>query len=220
MLIGPIRGSPFTATFVRNVPKANNKMNGPLFISKLVEDVNELVAFSSQALEQLRKPVAESDMDALLRVKEMIASVAAKDAGVMLVIDRTWAAISWLQEKEGAQVGAGLDAKIALALETWERVKKQVPVTKGNILPLSKVYGLETRFKIAAFENKINEYRESVTGAPFWKYSVGVEAARNALDEAAARQEVMRQECNKVEHVANVFEIGDMVSLLRPLAPP
>jgi hypothetical protein len=216
---------------MRNVPKTNNKMSGSLFMDKLTADVDALVAFSSATLDELRKVIVPGDLAALIRVKECIAAVSDKDSEVLLVIDRTRAAIAWLEEKEGVQVcdrgpphprsfslqrmpvqvTSVIDAKVSQALETWDRVKKQVPVTKGEILPLVKSNGLETRARIAAFEARTTEYRLSFGVAAFWNYSTGVDVARASLEEATARQAAFREECAKVQHIAHVFDLSDMV---------
>ncbi len=107
-----------------------------------------------------------------------------------------------------------VDAKVSQALETWDRVKKQVPVTKGDILPLVKSNGLETRARIAAFEARTMEYRQSFGMAAFWNYVTGVDAARNALEEATARQAAFRAEYEKVQHIAHVFDLSDMVRVM------
>ena len=109
------------------------------------------------------------------------------------------------------QVGGGVEISIGSALETWEKVKRQVPITKGLIAPMVKIQAFATRAQIAAFEAKVIDYSNSVNGLSFWRYSTGVDEARLELDEASVRQHAMRKECKRMEHIATVFELTDQV---------
>ncbi len=104
-----------------------------------------------------------------------------------------------------------MDLSITQALETWDKVKRQVPITKGVIAPMVKVQALATRAHIAAFETRVLEYSASLNSLIFWRYSTGVEDARAELDEAMVRQHGMRKECKKMEHIAMVFDLQDQV---------
>ncbi len=106
---GPIRGSPFTANFSRNVPKTNNRIGGPLVIERMVEDLRALSKLTSTTLDGLNTSVAEGDREALIRVKEHLANVSEKDGFVNLTIDRCRAILAWLEEKDGVHVRATRD---------------------------------------------------------------------------------------------------------------
>ncbi len=186
-------------------------MSGALMMDKLTEDLRKVTKFTTTTLEGLQQSVPDGDRDALMVVKEHIANVADKDRDVALVVDRTRAIIQYLQEKEGAHVGGGFESSILSAKETWDRVKKQVPITKGQIAPMVKIQAIATRAQIAAFESRIVEYSASVNNCPFWRFNVGVDEARLELDAAAVRQNAMRKECKKMEHTAQVFELQEQV---------
>ncbi|CAE7455231.1 ODA11, partial [Symbiodinium sp. KB8] len=209
---GPIRGSPFTARLERNVPKSHNKMSGPILAEHVKGDVRQLHKFVKKTLAGLRQQVPEEDRDTLLKVKSTLLSVAQKEPMVQLSVDKTQATVNWLVEREGLESGKVIEDVLQSCQDVWERVHRQVPITKNNIASLIKKHGAETRREITAYEARTLQYAESIRDAVFWQWSAGVDTARESLRAAKERQAEERKRCDQYEYLAKMFDYPEALA--------
>ena len=207
---GHVRGSPFKVRFKSGVPKTANKVAGPLTMEKVKRDIKELQQWTKSTHTGLRAKVPEHSIDALLAVKEHLYQVQERQAEIDLTIARTRATIEWLNNNE-APVGRNVVPALDGAVQMWEKIHKTLPVTRGHIAPLVKLHGASTKNDIAAYEERVRQYRDKVKKLSFWNFDTGVDGARRALDKARGAQATEREECDAKQHLANMFEFPELM---------
>lgn len=115
--------------------------------------------------------------------------------------------------KEGAQLGAPIEAALANVVETWEKVQKQVPVTKAAIAPAVRSQAIATKAQLVEYEVRMSDYAAAHRrDGKYWKWATGVEGARRAIDDAVARQSEESKILAEQKHLAWLFEMSDAVA--------
>lgn len=208
---GELRGFPITAAFHPDADPTCNVMNGALIKEQLRDDIKQLRDFTQSTLDGLRQRVADGSLDELLAVKEHLLNVQEQDPQVKLTADRLRAMIEWLRTKEGVNIHASVEHKLRDAEETWTKVHRQVPVTKGAIAPMVRTQAALIRSEIMQYEKRIVEYSDSLISRQFWQYHIGPAKAQDDIKDAAQLHKAENDKCKRYAHLSSVFEYPEVM---------
>ena len=207
-IAGPVRGSPFTASFKDDGNKEANKMAGPLAWDAARDYIDLVTKVATTTLEGISKEVPADNLDVLLSVKNHLSSVGAREAEVRLKLDMAEGLLAQAR-RDGIKKPKDVDtlaAKHQKALDTWEEARKEAPKCRASIAPLVKSFSANTRKDIEAFESATLDYAKKADDSAFWKFETGFEAAVRAMDEAQSRHASHSKGVERNQFLANTFE--------------
>ena len=87
---GPVRGAPFRINVgpADDDKSVNNDLTGPLMMKHIQDKLKETKEYSTKAATALKKTIPKEEVDALIRVKEVLKDVEAKKFNIELSTDR------------------------------------------------------------------------------------------------------------------------------------
>ena len=108
------------------------------YIRKQIKEVKD---YSTNSLKSLKKTIPKEEVDALIKVKEVIKDVEARKKEIELSTDSCKSALLYFKHKGGSN--DKMIEQIENAGALWADVTKQVPLTTNSLVPLVKVAILE-----------------------------------------------------------------------------
>jgi len=98
----------------------------------------------------------------------------------------------------------------------WEKILREAPHIQTKIAPMMRAHSSKIKSDIIAYEAHLKEYKAALGKAEFYLYATGTRRATELLDAAEATLLKERAVCDKMAHIANVFEcIKEMDTSLR-----
>ena len=204
---GPIRGSPFTASFEAGVDTDANRMEGGVVTDALRKGLMDMNKFMRATETGMKAKVSEENVQTLLSVMEHLHNVGTRKEEIDLLLDTAKMTIDYLT-KDGVNMARQSDQLTAIS-GSWQGVQEAVAPTKARILPLVKTHGGNTQGEIAAFEADIVAYQEEFKKREFWDFATGPDNARRAIDDAASSHEAMRKKVVSTNHKAQMFDLPE-----------
>ncbi|KAL4164616.1 hypothetical protein KRP22_004480 [Phytophthora ramorum] len=212
---GPIRGSPYTATFDDIVTREMNLMTGKLVIDQVLHDLQGLQQSTRECNIGLEQPLSdptwtpEQVTAALIRLKEHVFMVEKRGEAISLSIEELRAEIAFLKDA-GIIVTKELD--ILLAIEVaWGEVLKKVPAASNRIAPLIATQSLKFRDEVAVYMEELRAKETQLKTKAFWNFSVGVNAALTLLSGEQANAEKDGDFFQQKKHIAEILECEDLM---------
>ncbi|KAL4141307.1 hypothetical protein PRNP1_014428 [Phytophthora ramorum] len=212
---GPIRGSPYTATFDDIVTREMNLMTGKLVIDQVLHDLQGLQQSTRECNIGLEQPLSdptwtpEQITAALIRLKEHVFMVEKRGEAISLSIEELRAEIAFLKDA-GIIVTKELD--ILLAIEVaWGEVLKKVPAASNRIAPLIATQSLKFRDEVAVYMEELRAKETQLKTKAFWNFSVGVNAALTLLSGEQVNAEKDGDFFQQKKHIAEILECEDLM---------
>lgn len=199
---GPIRGSPFHASFATEVPPENNALQGPLVTQFIRSKTSDMLDFNNKSLRGLNKEVASGDLDALIKIKEHLRSVENAKFETDYDLDTIKSMLLYLKA-DGQSVDRDLKA-LQKAHDVWDNVETQAPETKQGIVPETKSQAAAQTEKIAGYQKKLETDLDSFKVNDFWGFDTGSEKARELMAKESDR---LKKESTQMEEYANLCQV-------------
>eukprot|EP01032_Pedospumella_encystans_P015170 gene15170-17374_t len=207
---GPLRGSGLEISFNKTAPRENNLMSGDLVIKSLREDIKNLQEFTDQMSKNVLVRVrddswsSEEQINVLMRIKESLMIIESKADATTLLVDRSECILNYLLE-ESIMI-SGLDEILAGSKFLWEKILREAPHIQNKIAPMMRAHSSKIKSDIIAYEAHLKDYKATLSKAEFYLYATGTRRAVELLDAAEVSLAKERAVCNKMAHIANVFE--------------
>ena len=207
---GVVRGSGTEVEFDALAPRDNNLMAGDLVIKSVKNDVMQLEKFITDLSDNIFVRVKdeswspEEQIRVLMNVKEALIRMENRATETILVFDRCDAIVKFLNE-EGVSLG-NLGMMLGNAKTAWERLQRETPQIQTKISPMMRSHANKIRLDIQSYEAHVQAYKEELSNAEFKVFATGPMRAKDMLDAADEIHAKERTVCEKMMHVANVFE--------------
>ena len=181
---GPVRGAPFRVNVApaSDDKSVNNDMTGPLMMKHIQDKVKEIKDYSSKAVTALKKAIPKDEVDALIKVKEVLKDVEARKTNIELSTDSNKAALAFFKGK-GQQVDKMIE-QLDHTATLWQDVVKQAPVTQNSIVPLVKTWSVQISDNIEKYGVEMSTKLKDFKKLPFWDDSLSPEEAVKAMEDA------------------------------------
>jgi dynein heavy chain len=196
-LAGPIRGSPFNATFhpvptaeeiaadtgkkrktaADNITNDNNKMDGPLMMQYIEAQANALEVKMKNTMKKLTKKVAPGNRAELQTVKQTLKLVESEHADQAYTVDTCTSALEFLKDaypKHAREVEKAMK-DLTKAEGTWQNVATQVPKTTEAIVSETASQGQLTQNEIKEYEKQLGARQKEFRQLPFWEAEAGLD---------------------------------------------
>jgi hypothetical protein len=180
---GQVRGSPFRVEVLAEGDPLNNELNGPLTMEYIRKQIKETKDYSTNALKNLKKVIPKEEVDALIKVKEVLQDVAEKKASIDLQSDSCRASLLYFKSK-GGPMEKMID-QIDNATFLWADVIKQTPITQNSIIPLEKTWTGIIEEQIDQYSKEMQQKLKEFKTRTFWNDDLTPVEARKAMMEAS-----------------------------------
>ena len=207
---GPVRGSGVVVDFDEMAPRDNNIMAGELVMRSLRRDVEHLLAFTKELSDGIFVRVkddswtTEEQIRALVHVKENLLRMEEEASETSLLVDRCEAIIQYLKD-QGVQV-EGYEERLAIGKASWEKILREAPLVQTRISPIMRTHAAKIRADIQSYEAHVNAYKEELSEASFKLFVTGPFRSIEVLNAADQMHAKERDTCEKMVHIANIFE--------------
>ena len=217
---GPLRGSGLEIQFSLTAPRENNMMSGDLVIRALKADIQHLQDFTEEMSKNVLVRVrddswsSEEQIQVLMRIKESLMVVEAKADATTLLVDRSECILHYLVD-QNIMIN-GMDEVLAASKFLWEKILREAPHIQNKIAPMMRAHSSKIKSDIGSYEAHLKEYKAALGKADFYMYATGTRRALELLEAAEATHAKEKQTCDKMAHIANVFEcLKDMDNSMR-----
>jgi dynein heavy chain len=195
---GQVRGSPFRVEVLAEGDPLNNELNGPLTMEYIRKQIKDTKDYSNNALKSLKKTIPKEEVDALIKVKEVLKDIEGRRTTIELDSDCCKASLQYFKAKGGPM--EKMIEQIDNASGLWADVIKQMPVTVNSIVPLVKSWTGIIEEQIDTYNKEMAQKLKDFKARPFWKEDQTPAEARKAMADAAkflkAEQDVLVTKTN------------------------
>eukprot|EP01138_Halocafeteria_seosinensis_P009362 gb/GECG01009567.1/.p1 GENE.gb/GECG01009567.1/~~gb/GECG01009567.1/.p1 ORF type:complete len:4452 (+),score=647.06 gb/GECG01009567.1/:1-13356(+) len=206
-----------------------NDLSGPLLSALVRRDLQEIANFLKSSLNGLKEEPSDDDLNGLLRVKEHLLAANKNKQRIDFVLDRATSVMQYraalfsggrhspLIERKGLSgksdpgLGRNIEGNLTRTKEQFQNLERQIPITKGAIQPLVKSHGTVVRNEMLQYEERIQNYADSLKTKEFMYWDTGMEKSREALQETKKKQETMWSELKEKYHTASVFDFPEVL---------
>jgi dynein heavy chain len=212
---GPIRGSPFQATFVEGANAKNNALDGPMMAALVKDKISSTKDFCNKTLRGLKKTVPSGDLDELIKTKEHLRNVDQRKIQVDYDLDTTRTMLEYVKQSTGGK-SADRDLKnLAAVTASWGDVEKQAPVTMQEIVPETKSQATSQQERIADYTKKLDREAYNFKSEVFWFFDTGAEKARINMQSERERLAIERADMEHLANLASLFEFPEAIDKAR-----
>ena len=218
---GPLRGSGVSVQFSATAPRENNQMSGELVIQSLRNDIQFLAKFTDDISKNLLVRVRDDSwsndeqIQVLMRIKEALLLIEGKGEDTSLLVDRSECTLNYLAEQH--VVTEGLDDSLNASKFLWEKILREAPHIQNKIAPMMRAHSSKIKADIQSYEQHIIAYKKELANTEFYKYATGTKKALELLEAAEAVHKDEQATCERMSHIANIFELNKDMDLARRL---
>jgi hypothetical protein len=177
----PLRGSPYTSSFVSTTPVNHNTLTGPLlpkYVTKIIEQSQSWMKETSHNSNTKDKDLTE--IKSLLGVVDSVKQVHDQADSMMLQLDQLEETLNFLSHK-----GLAKDSQIKQSkklFDDWTGLKKLAKDIKKEITPLVASETQKNNVQISKLEEEMKSFIQELRKRDFYKYDCGRENALARLD--------------------------------------
>jgi len=211
---GHIRGSPFRVTVATGEGAADattNDVNGPLVMESIRTQNKNAKDYCTNSIKSLKKVIPKDEVEALIKVKEVLNDVEAQRNKLELGNDVSHAALSYFKTK-GGQMDKMLD-QVENVMSLWTDVSKQAPITLNSIVPLTKHWSGIKETEMENYAKDVVQKLKDFKLLPFWGDDITVEAARKAIAEAEKQLAVEKKRLDDQTSLCITFDFPQLVKV-------
>jgi dynein heavy chain len=208
---GPVRGSPFRVAVLGEGDAINNELNGPLVMEHIRRCIKETKDYSSNSLKSIKKTIPKEELDALIKVKDVLKDIETRKEDVERTADSCRSALLYFKGKGQAMEKNIEQMDNALAL--WSDVSKQVPVTQNQLVPLTRNWSGVVAEQIETYNKEIAEKLKAFKQRPFWNDGITTTEARKAIADAS---KFLRNEQEVLDAKTLLCRTFDFPQLVKP----
>ena len=207
--VEPVRGSDVTIVFDEFAPRDNNLMAGELVTANLKKEILMLEEFTQKISEAIFVKVSpektgEDQIRLLMSIRENLLTVTKRQDEITLVVDRSECIVKYLKEQD--IVVPNIGEILASSKVLWEKIMREAPQVQAKISPLMRQHSAKIRADISAYEAKVIAHREELKKSRFILFATGVLVSFDLLDAADKLHQEEQDNCDKMVHVAQIFE--------------
>lgn len=214
---GAVRGSGTVAEFNTKAPRDNNSMSGELVVKALKRDVEYLEKYTNEVGNGIFVKVRddswapEDQIKVLMSVKETILKAESRATEISLLVDRAECIKNFLRDQDVTI--PGLDDALSAGKIAWEKILREMPQILTKISPMMRSHAGKIRSDIVGYEAHVAKYQEDLKKSEFFMFVTGPVRSLEVLNTADEVQKQQKSVCDKMLHIANVFECAkDMVT--------
>jgi dynein heavy chain len=212
---GPVKGSGVEVEFSTTANRECNSLTGSLVIQALKNDVEYLQRFTQEISSSIFVRVkdeswsSEEQIRVLMNVKEALLRADTQAKDINLLVDRAECVLAFMNEQEVPI--PGLEEALAAGKSLWERIVRESNQVLSKIAPIMRAHAGKIRGDILSYEAHVLAYKEELQNAEYYKFSTGPVRSKELLGNADAMHLQQKAICEKMKHIANVFDcIKDM----------
>ena len=212
---GPVRGSPFTATFYDESADpapltmalgSGKALDSPQVISKLKSSMDKCARVYDKNLAELKKALPSNETEALgalIKIKGLLHEIDEEKAKNELYFDQVNTFLLYLKKNS-----SNVDTELALVskLKTRiEEVERVIPATEQRILAPTRTHGEKTEEKMTNYETKVNTLAVEYKTLDFWNAACGPTEAVKLIDAQMVKWNTEMENCLENQHLCKIF---------------
>lgn len=208
--IVPVRGSPYTASFVEGIKPEMNHTFGPCLpkcTSKAIEQVSSWMKETSNSANIKDKNL--EDIKVLISVVDAVKQVNDQNDSMMLQLDQLEETLSLLMTHNMAKESQIKATK--KLFDDWTNIKKLAKDMKKEITPLVATETLKNTNAITKLEDDLKVYQQEMKKRDFYKYDCGREMASKKLDGVFVEINDFETKINDFGYISSKFSNGNMI---------
>ena len=212
---GPIKGSGVVVEFSVTAQRECNSLTGSLVMQALKNDIEYLQRFTQEISSSIFVRVkdeswsSEEQIRVLMNVKEALLRADTQAKDINLLVDRAECVLMFLNEQE-VPISGSEDA-LASGKALWERIVRESNQVLSKIAPIMRAHAGKIRGDILSYEAHVLAYKEELQNAEYYKFVTGPVRSKELLGNADAMHLQQKAICEKMKHIANVFDcVKDM----------
>lgn len=208
---GPLRGSGKVIEFSEKAPRENNQMSGDLVINALRADIVHLQKFTEDLAKTLLVKLkddswsTDEQIQVLMKIKESLLIIEANNVETSLMVDRSECVLKYLLE-ESIVIG-GLEDALLASKSLWEKLVRESPQIQAKIAPMMRSHTSKIKQDIFKYETHITNYKDELTKGEYQLYVTGMKKSLELLAAAELRMKEEQIACDKMAHIAHVFDV-------------
>jgi dynein heavy chain len=208
---GQIRGSPFRINVLGSGEgdQINNDLNGPLVMEYIRRQIKEVKDYSTNSLKSLKKIIPKDEVDALIKVKEVIKDVEHRRKEIELNTDSCRSALTYFRSKGNSN--DKMIEQIENAASLWTDVIKQAPLTTNSIVPLVKTWSGIIEDQIDAYSKEMAQKLKDFKTRPFWNETITPVEARKTMNDASKFLKVELDHLATKSQLCQTFDFPHLV---------
>ena len=213
---GRVRGSPFRVRVLGEGDALSNELNGPLMMENIRRQLKEVKEYSTNAIKSLKKSIPKDEVDALIKVKEVLKDVEAKRSSIELSRDSNRSALQYFKQK-----GGSMDKMIEQLEHTatlWTDVVKQMPITTVSLVPLVKTWSGIIEEQIDNYSREMNMKLKQFKTRPFWSDEITPAEAMESMNKAEEFLTAELEELAKKTSLCQTFDFPILVKAAKECA--
>jgi hypothetical protein len=170
----PIRGSPYSATFIEDGKATDNSLTGGVMAKTIQKEIERL---STQLQDQKRDTATKGkeleDIKVVLGIKESVENIKKDENEITLQIDQLEESLKVFQQ---AKLSKDSQHKALNKInKEWVDVKKIAKDTKKEIEPKVSAFSDSNNFNIKRLEEGITTFTQEMKKREFFQYACGSE---------------------------------------------
>jgi dynein heavy chain, axonemal len=206
---GRVRGSPFRITVLDTGDALINELDGPLMMENIRRKLKDTKEYSLTAIKSIKKTIPKDEVEALIKVKEVLKDAESKRIGLELSTDSNRAALQYFKSK-GGQMDKMIE-QLEHTATLWTDVVKQMPLTTISLLPLVKTWSGIIEEQLDAYSKEMRCKLKQFKACSFWDSDITPEQARASMAEAEKQLQAELEELAKKTGLCETFDFPHLV---------
>lgn len=206
----PLRGAPYSSSFVSGVPANNNLLTGPLlakYVTKVIDQSQTWMKESSAAARTSDKDLTE--IKQLLGVVDAVKNVHDNTDSMLLQLDQLEETLNFLAAK--GQVKDSQVKQSKKLFDDFTSIKKLAKDTKKEITPIVASETQKNNVHIGKLEDELKHFIQEMKKRDFYKYDCGRENALSKLEAVYSEVAVYEQKTSDYGFTAKKFENPNLI---------
>ena len=213
---GRVRGSPFRVSVLAEGDAVMNELNGPLMMENIRKQLKDTKEYSANAIKSIKKTIPKEEVDALIKVKEVLKDVEAKRMSIELSTDSNRSALHYFKFK-GGQMDKMIE-QLEHTATLWTDVMRQMPITTISLVPLVKTWSGIIEEQIDAYSREMSTKLKLFKTRPFWNSNITPTEARSSMYEAEKFLQAELEELTKKTGLCQTFDFPLLVKAAKECA--
>lgn len=206
-----IRGSPFTASFMKGASVKNNDPLGPLmsqFISGTLANLEHFIQATQDGITIKNKAFSE-DVRGLLKIKGHIEDVESQADHVLLKMDELNETLNMFERMDIHKETE--HRKLRRLIDSWVSLQKQAREAKKDIAPAVNTESEKTKQQIKNFEEELKVYSQNIKKQEYQKYDTPVDKSLKLLDSEQEKLNQHKAYLSEMEFLSQHFGFPEIV---------
>ena len=206
---GHVKGSPFRVSVVADGDPLMNEINGPLFMETVRKQIKESKEYAMASMKSIKKNIPKDDVEALIKVKEVLKDLEAKKHGIDLGLETCRTGLQYFKRQGGSM--DKMIEQLENSSSLWAETVKQAPFTTHTLVPLVKSWSVIIEEQVETYTKELVQKTKDFKTRLFWDDSITATAALAAIAEAEHFVTLEAEELAKKTHLVKTFDFPQLV---------